>query len=597
MQLRVLSLSLGAGLLAATVSAQTPAATQTPAAPQPSAEAPAAPASQIPWQGVFTIGGVGTDTSGNPLRVNEFVVARDAVPSLTLDFWGERGDWRYDVAAWNGGDSRAQRYEANLAFRRLLKASVSYQRFTHRLDHDPIDYVDAASNINGTFVARHTNHDPGAEYGLGRGELHSRVELTLPTKTSIRFFLGHRQQMTSGSHQAMTTNHCATCHLESFTRGVDEMTRDLNAGARVAFDKVVLEYHFQNRLFRDDAPTLLNQYDDAKHPATLADVFLNRVQYDDAAGLLPFATVAGLSKNAHTFRARVDLPREADLTGTFTMSRSRNDDTRLETTYQGGGARLVVPLHQKLTLRADFRRYDIESDDVFVDVVELVSPAGPTAGLTYVQAYPAIGSVDYVRESSLSRTPTTVATELIYRPFKRTWVRGGYEWEEIRRDAFEVHKTTTNAIFLSGRSQLHKQLNYRMRFRYEDINDPFVYEAAAIPQVLQPFMSPGNVPFTGLQYFEMYDSRQGDLTSFPTQTLRLDQSISWSPRPNVTVAAHYNFRDSQNDDLNYSTWGRTAHSPGVDVWIAPGDRWSISAGYGYQRERLETLFSTLAFVG
>ena len=35
----------------------------------------------------------------------------------------------------------------------------------------------------------------------------------------------------------------------------------------------------------------------------------------------------------------------------------------------------------------------------------------------------------------------------------------------------------------------------------------------------------------------------------------------------------------------------------AEVSIAAGDRWSLMGGYTYQRERLETMFSTLAFVG
>ena len=37
--------------------------------------------------------------------------------------------------------------------------------------------------------------------------------------------------------------------------------------------------------------------------------------------------------------------------------------------------------------------------------------------------------------------------------------------------------------------------------------------------------------------------------------------------------------------------------PGVEIWIGPGEHWSLVAGYTDQRERLETLLSTLAFSG
>jgi hypothetical protein len=122
-------------------------------------------------------------------------------------------------------------------------------------------------------------------------------------------------------------------------------------------------------------------------------------------------------------------------------------------------------------------------------------------------------------------------------------------------------------------------------------------ERAAIPAVLQPFQSPNNVPFTGLQYYEMYGSRQADLTSFPTRSARLDQSLSWSPTARIAMNVHYRFNASENDELNFSTWSRTAHAPGAEIWMAGGGNWSLSAGYSLQRERLETMFSTLAFVG
>ena len=95
----------------------------------------------------------------------------------------------------------------------------------------------------------------------------------------------------------------------------------------------------------------------------------------------------------------------------------------------------------------------------------------------------------------------------------------------------------------------------------------------------------------------MYRSRQGDLTAFPNAALRLDGSVTVTPSRNVAMTFHYNYRDAQNDQLNFSEWGRTMHTPGVDLFVSPGDKWTLSAGYVYHKERLETLFSTLAFAG
>ncbi len=570
---------------------------QTTPSPTP---APAPPTESAPlFEGVVRFGGSGVDAKDNDTRVGEYLPLRD-VAKIGTEFWGERNGFRFDVSAYNGGTARDQDYRADLDIKRLVKAHVSYRQFNHRLDHDPLTtYMDASSGLGGTFVATSTNTDPTARYSVGVGDFRSRLELKTPTKVPVTFFLGHNRQTRNGARQVMTVAHCSSCHTYAFTRGVDELTREVIAGAMMDAGPLSVEYGYENSKFSDGAPDVLHQYNNAIQPATLVDMFLNRVQYDDAAGLLPVATVPGISKQVHQLRARLQLPGDASAWGMYAQSTQRNDDTRLEVDYRGFSGRLVVPFKKKFTFKADMKRYDIEADDVFVDVVELVAPAGLTAGLTYAQAYPSLGSPDYVRHSELSRSPTEFNMELSAQPAKRTFLRAGYGWHQVERDNFDVEKTTTQTFWVAGRSQLGKRANARFRFQYDAIDDPFTYVNAAIPAVLQPFPSPGTPasPLTGLQYFQMYRSRQGNLSAFPTASLRLDSSATFTPNERMAVTVHYNYRDAENDDLNYSTWGRTAHTPGVDIFLSPGDKWTLSAGYVYQRERLETLFTTLAFSG
>jgi hypothetical protein len=564
------------------------------------APAPAAPAAPAPvptgrtFEGLFTIGAAAAGRTGELARAGEYLLLEDT-GAVAAEIWGGRAGVHFDASARHGGDARWQRYAATLDVDRFVKVHAGYLRFPHRLDHDPLGYMDAVSTIGGTFAVTSFDTDPAARYALARGEWEGRIDVTLPA--GVSFFLGHRLETRDGAHQVMTVSHCATCHTTAYTRRLDERTRDLTAGARLALDRLTVDYQFENRRFDDAAQGLTHVYSLARHPATLADVFLGRVQYDARDGALPVATVPGVRKDTHHLRASLLLPREASLTGTFTHSEGRNLDTDLRTEFTGSTGRLVLPLGRKLTLRADLRRYDIRADSVFVDVVEPVTPAGPNAGLTYAQAYPEIGPQDYVRESVLSRTPTELGLELLYRPARKTWVRFGYGWESVRRDAFEVHETTTNTVSVLARTDVGKRANLRVRFELDDIQDPFMYERAAIPQVLQPFASPGNLPFTGLQYATMYDSRQADLTAYPTRQVRFEPTFTWTPNARVSVTGHYRLRRGENDELNFSSWERTAQSPGLDLWLAPGERWTLAAGYQYQRERLETLFSTLAFVG
>jgi hypothetical protein len=569
---------------------------QTTQAPRPAA-APAE-ATAPSTSGVVTLGGLINDDTGYLGRLAEYDrIDNGGAARFGVQLWGDRNGLAYDLAGTFGGDQSDQDYRMDVNLRRWLKAHVSYVRTGHRLDHDPIDYVDAASGIGGTFVVQHTDFDPTAAYRADRGALDARVDIAPPELSWLRLFASHRQELRHGARQSLTTSHCATCHLKSNSRSLDEKTREYSGGFRVLARRLSMEYAYEDRRFSDDAASLRTLYDPGVHPATLADVFYNRLQYDARDGEQPFDVVPGLKKSTHALKGRLDLPREAAVVGNFTRSTVTNTDTAIATDYTGGSTRFVVPIGTRAVIQGAFRRYTMDTDSVFIDVVEPIAPAGPTAGKTYDQAYTAIGSPDYWTAPASSRTPTDFNLEVAVRPAKRTTLRAGYRWEQIERTAFAVSKTTTNTLLFSGRGRAGKRFQWRARLDSDWTTDPFANENAALPAVLQPFMSPNNVPFTGLQYDTMYASRSADLTSFPTRSVRTDEGFTWTPTPKLAVTGHYRWQSSSNDDLTVSSWDRSVHAPGAELYLAAGERWTLMAGYQYQRERLETMFSTLAFVG
>lgn len=585
--------SVVASAVAMLVLAQ-PLAAQTPAP----ATAPPAPLAARAWEGVFSIGGSGFATGSYQGRIAEYQVTdQDALASLKALLWGEKNGFRYDITTINGGDSRHQDYAASVDIKRILKAHVTYRSLPHRLDHDPLDYVDGGSGLGGTFIVRHDDTDPTAQYEMEYGDLTAGVDLALKNMT---FSLGHERQTRGGSHQVMTVAHCANCHTVAFTKKYEEVTRTLTAGARLSLSAFTAEYTFTDRDYEDRGANPLYQYDNAVQPVTLQDIFLNRVQYDDANGLLPVSSDPAIRKYSHTLRARLAM-KDASLSGTFTQAHTENVDQDLAYDYTGGSTRLFVPIGKKMSVKADFRRYSLENDSVFVNVVEQTTPAGLAAGLTYPQAFPTAfpATFDFVRDSSMNRTPTEFGVELSAQPARRTFLRFGYGFQAIEREFDEVEKTTTNTLYVAGRSALTKQVNVRFRVQRDDIDDPFLHHKAAIPAVLQPYPSPGvpASPLTGLQYYTMYQARQADLTSFPTRSLFAEGLVTVTPNERLAITGHYRWRDSQNDALNFSEWGRTSSSPGVDLWFAADDKWALTAGYVYQKEQLETLFSTLAFSG
>jgi len=567
------------------------AAAQTAAGASPAGRPPAV-------EGTFSLGGTVTSNTGNQNRVGEYdLLSNGGLPGARADLHAARGRTLVDLAAAWGGEVHYQAYDGRLDVGRALTVDVRYTRFPHRLDHDPLGYIDAASGIGGTFVVRHTDTDPGAAHRLDYGALEAQVNVTIPRVPFVKLFVSGHQQVRQGHRQVLVTNHCATCHVVGYTRGLDQRAREVAAGARVLARALTLDYRFERRSFDERAGSLVHVYDRAVHPATLADVFYNRVQFDARNGPLPIDAVPAGTQQTHSLRARLELPRAMEVSGQAVHATTRNTDQDLAARYTGGAGRFVVPLGARLTLTGALRRYRLDADSVFVEVADTVAPAGPTAGLTYEQAYPGVGELSYLRESVRARQPTDLSLELAFRPRPHTSLRVGYAWASVERDHFDVAKTTTDTVRAAGRGRFGKALTWQFRADREWTTDPFAYERAAIPQVLQPYPSPGNLPFTGLQYFAMYRSRQATLTSFPTDATRADTSWSWTPGPRVSLAGHLRYQGASNDQLNWSTWRRAAYTPGAEVWIAGGDRWSLAAGYTYQRERLETLFSTLAFVG
>lgn len=572
------------------------------AAPQAAPQVPATgqvPAASVTKsgnvQGAVFLGSYTNDNTGELTRLAPFDVAKQGtLPQMGLQLWGQSGGTRFELAAFNGGHARDQRYAGRLNVNRYLKASVSYDRFNNRTQHDPLSYMDSAI---ATFVVRHDDLDPTGRYSNAHGVLDARVELTTPGFAPLKLFASHRSEMRDGHRQGLTTSHCANCHTTANGRALNESTRDMVAGASLQFSRFSLEGTVSSRKFKDEAATPSILYDKAVHPQTAADVFVNRVVYDSRSGVLPYDQVSATTKTSQSLRARLDLPKDIVATGSYTHSKTKNDAGAFGADYSGGMGQVVVPLGPRATLRAVARRYSLDADSVAVELAEPVAPAGPSAGLTYAQAYPALGAVDFVRESTLSRTPTEASVELSYRPWKKTALRAEYGYEQINRTYSEVETTKTNRVLLSGRTQLHKTLNARFRVDQRWTSDPFTNRTAAIPTAYQLFVSPNNQPFGGQQYFTMYHSRVADLTGLPTSHFTAEEALTWSPTERVAVSAHYRLKQASNNDLNYSKWKQSLHMPGAEIYYAAGDRVTLTAGYAYQRERTETLFTTLAFVG
>lgn len=552
------------------------------------------------YGGYVFYGARAIDNSGYLGRVAEFDPAPQGLnPALGASIWLQKGFTFLDAFVDNRGDSRDQTYRLDLQLHRYLRLAAFYSKFLHRLDHDPLDYLDAAK---GGPVVRHTDLAPGVEYAPAYSEGKTELHGVIPGWTALRFRAGLRTQYRHGGVQARTMSKCATCHIVGTTKNIGQRLYDVTAGLSLRLSHVSLDYDYLNRQFAEHEQAPLIQYDAAVHPVSGLPIFGNRVIYDQQQGLLPFSLVPDLRKSLHSLKLRFDLPREARLSAAATQSRVRNKYTGLGVDSWGWSSRFAIPLGERVQFTAQVRQLDYDADDVFVDLNEPVAIAGPQAGKTYSQAYPDFGAVDFWRYSLRSRNLIAARGELAFRLARLANLRGGYEFRRLKRDHYEVEKTEYNrlyATFSTRQKTASGDWVARLSYRLELTRDPFVHLKAALPPALQPYPSPGTPPspLAGLQYFVLYASRQANLTRFPTRSQFVEPVFTWSPNPRFSVNLHYRYRGEKNDDLNFSDWERQVHAPGIELWFAPWEKLDLTVAYDFQNERTATLFGIAVYDG
>ena len=276
--------------------------------------------------------------------------------------------------------------ELDFDIRRTIRSKNDYGRFLHRLGHDPMENLEATS-FNGKVVW-HTDLDPDQEYQFNYTNFESRTEIQLPSIKALTVGVGFREQARDGHRQAFTVSHCDNCHMYSQSHTLNESTSDVVLDAKVAWKGGYAKAAFDSRSLRYGGYNSVNmQDDDALHPELQKPVFDNRLQYDSDVGVVP----ADLWPDSDKDRTRLDLVFN-DLGG-FTLtangvwSQTENRNANLKSNYTGYIATLAKGWKSGWRFRWRGRAYSIDNDDIFIDVNDRPSIAGPHAGQTYEDVY------------------------------------------------------------------------------------------------------------------------------------------------------------------------------------------------------------------
>ncbi len=285
------------------------------------------------------------------------------------------------AASSSSAPSRAQTptpVTLDFDIKRMVRSHNDYKKFLHRLGHDPMYNLEATS-FNGKVVWN-TDLDPDQDYDFNYSVIESRTELQFPGLSALTLGVDFREQKRNGHTQAFTTSHCDNCHIKSQEHPIDEKTSDGTLDAKVAWKGGFVKAAYTSRSLTHGTRRCRVAFDDDLHPELQVPVFDNRMQYDSDVGVVPADLWPDIDKN----KTRLDLV--FNNLGGFTVtangvwSETENKYTNLKSDYKGYIVTAAKGWKNGWRFRWRGRVYSIDNDDVFVDVNDRPSIAGPHVG-------------------------------------------------------------------------------------------------------------------------------------------------------------------------------------------------------------------------
>lgn len=534
--------------------------------------------------GTFGLGGYGTSVDGSPDKAMEYEPTDSFLPWTLLVSSHEA--WGSLVLSSEGKGNNDQKHKLSFDLQRAVRVTGEYDKFGHRLPHDPMTNLTAAV-ADGKYVWN-TDLAPGTNYSISYSKLASRAEIQLPSLSTATLALTYREQQRKGHAQLMALSHCESCHVTSQSRAVDEKTRDAGADLLLAFRGGALRVGYNHRELTNGDPYALLTYDRALHPVAHTPVFDNRLQYDATEGPQQVDYRPDTRKNSGTIDFSLDDLAGFSLNGAGVLSHTQNRYAGLEAKYAGGAVALARNFDSGLRLRWRTRYYTLESDDAWVDSVERVSVAGPQTGKTYRQVYGY--DPDFLRTSALDRNVYESNLEGAFRIGKKGGtVRAIWNFKNDARRNYEVapgeKSTATNVLGLSWRAQVAKSFRLNADYRHGDASHAFMAVDTTCSQLFFSKSGTSGLDPTLAQYSMSHAARTGDGTADPSKWDEVKAGLSWISG-SMGLSANYRYWSGSNRDGDFTDWSRKNQSVTATLWSMPAPTWDWYVAYAFQRSEL-----------
>jgi hypothetical protein len=524
------------------------------------------------------IGYFDTSTDGSPDMAAEYRDTGDGVTGVATV--SSHQDWGslYFLGAYQSADTQAG--ELSFDIKRMVRSQTSYEKFIHRLGHDPMTNLESTST-NGKVVW-HTDLSPDQEYDLNYSLLESRTELQLPSVRAVTFGLEFREQKRDGHAQAYTTSHCDNCHIYSQSHKLDETTSDVTIDGKLAWKGGYAKVAFTSRDLKYGTPSVSLTFDEALHPELQTPVFENRLQFDSEVGPVPVDLWPDSSKDKTRIELALNDVLGFAVNANGIWSKTENRYTNLQSDYTGYVLSAARGWKSGWRLRWRGQAYSIDNDNVFIDVNDRPGIAGPHVGQTFEDVWGV--NFDQTRYSALNRDVFSSNADLSKRLGRALGtVRFTWNFETIDREHYEVlpgeFETTTNLLGVGWRSRPAKGWNLEANLKYADIDNVFMLiDGTCSTLVSEAYPNPWN-PETP-QYFDFHDARIAETTASASSWLRADLRAGYTSG-RTTVFGKYIYYDGDNTDGDLTDWSRQSNTALVTVWSAPTETFNWYATYTF----------------
>jgi len=535
-------------------------------------------------EGSIEIGGLITEVTDSPDMAAEYDTINEGpvgkVKLATYQDWGALDlNFKYAAPDQNSGD-------LDFDIKRMVRSHNTYNKFPHRLGHDPMWNLSSTST-NGKVV-QNSDASPNQDYVMNYAVFEDRTELQFPGFRPLTLAVGFREQVRNGHTQAFTTSHCDTCHVKSQSHYRNQETTDGILEAAVAWKSGVIRARYTDRKLRESLPSVTGNFDKNLHPELQIPVFDNRMQYDSDVGTVPVDLKPEIDKNTTRLDFRWASKNGFAVTANGVWSETTNTGTGNSADYSGYVVTAAKRFGNNLRLRWNGKVYQTDTNSVYIEPIQRVTPAGPQAGLTYYDIYGM--TFNQWRNSALNRDGLDSRLGASYRfGRKGGTLRGYWDYEVIDREYYEVapgkKETTSNILAVAYRVRPTKGLRVDAEYKHGDVENAFmVIDATCSTLVSGRYPNPWN-PETP-QYVDSHETRIGDTTASASSWDKATLALGYSFGQTV-VTGRYVYWDGSNSDGDLTDWSKNRSTATVTAWSPGGTGWDWYIGWAYQDMSLD----------